>query len=43
MLRDAAPELLAFTSFPISHWKKVWSTNPLWVNRSEEALAGRAA
>ena len=29
MLRDAAEELLAFTSFPISHWKKVWSTNPL--------------
>jgi putative transposase len=29
MLRDAAPELLAFTSFPISHWKKIWSTNPL--------------
>jgi putative transposase len=29
MLRDAAPELLAFTSFPVSHWKKVWSTNPL--------------
>jgi putative transposase len=20
---------LAFTSFPISHWKKIWSTNPL--------------
>jgi putative transposase len=29
MLRDAAEELLAFTSFPISHWKKIWSTNPL--------------
>jgi transposase-like protein len=29
MLRDAAPDLLAFTSFPVSHWKKVWSTNPL--------------
>jgi putative transposase len=29
MLRDAAPDLLAFTSFPPSHWKKVWSTNPL--------------
>jgi putative transposase len=27
MLRDAAGELLAFTSFPISHWKKLWSTN----------------
>jgi putative transposase len=29
MLRDAAPELLAFTGFPVAHWKKVWSTNPL--------------
>src|SRR5215207_8349919 len=29
MLRDAAEDLLAFTSFPLSHWKKVWSTNPL--------------
>jgi putative transposase len=29
MLRDATEELLAFTSFPVSHWKKVWSTNPL--------------
>jgi len=29
MLRDAAPQLLAFTEFPVSHWKKVWSTNPL--------------
>jgi transposase-like protein len=27
MLRDAAPGLLAFTSFPVSHWKKIWSTN----------------
>jgi putative transposase len=29
MLRDARGELLAFTGFPVSHWKKVWSTNPL--------------
>ena len=29
MLRDSAEDLLAFTSFPPSHWKKVWSTNPL--------------
>jgi putative transposase len=28
MLRDSAEEL-AFTSFPPSHWKKLWSTNPL--------------
>jgi transposase-like protein len=29
MLRDAEADLLAFTGFPISHWKKIWSTNPL--------------
>ena len=29
MLHDAATEVLAFTAFPVSHWKKVWSTNPL--------------
>jgi putative transposase len=29
MLREGAEEVLAFTSFPVSHWKKVWSTNPL--------------
>jgi transposase-like protein len=29
MLRDAREELLAFTDFPVAHWKKVWSTNPL--------------
>ena len=29
MLREAEEELLAFTGFPLSHWKKIWSTNPL--------------
>ncbi len=29
MLRGAADDLLAFTDFPASHWKKIWSTNPL--------------
>jgi putative transposase len=29
MLCDAEPELLAFTAFPVLHWKKIWSTNPL--------------
>ena len=29
MLRDAAEDLLAFTGFPVAHWKKIWSTNPL--------------
>src|SRR3954449_13201111 len=29
MLHEAAEELLAFTDFPVAHWKKIWSTNPL--------------
>jgi putative transposase len=29
MLHEAKDELLAFTDFPVAHWKKVWSTNPL--------------
>ena len=29
MLREAEPDLLAFTTFPVAHWKKIWSTNPL--------------
>ena len=29
MLRDAAPDITAVTDFPVPHWKKIWSTNPL--------------
>ena len=29
MLRDATEDLLAFCGFPIAHWRKIWSTNPL--------------
>ena len=29
MLADATEDLLAFTAFPLAHWKKIWSTNPL--------------
>ncbi len=29
MLGEAKEDLLAFTAFPISHWRKIWSTNPL--------------
>ena len=29
MLQEAADDVLAFTSFPVGHWKKIWSTNPL--------------
>jgi putative transposase len=29
MLREAAPDILAFAAFPQPHWRKIWSTNPL--------------
>jgi len=29
MLENAAEDLLAFTTFPQAHWRKLWSTNPL--------------
>ena len=29
MLAGAREDLLAFTAFPVAHWQKVWSTNPL--------------
>ena len=38
MLREAATDVFAFAAFPTSHWKKVWSTNPV----RHEALTDRA-
>jgi putative transposase len=29
MLRQATVDILAFADFPTTHWKKIWSTNPL--------------
>jgi putative transposase len=29
MLAEAKADVTAFTSVPVSHWKKIWSTNPL--------------
>jgi len=29
MLRDAKEEITAFADFSESHWRKIWSTNPL--------------
>ncbi len=29
MLDDARDDLLAFTQFPVVHWRQIWSTNPL--------------
>jgi putative transposase len=28
-MRDARTDLLAFTAFPVEHWRKIWSNNPL--------------
>ena len=30
MLRGSMEEITAFADFPEAHWRKVWSTNPLW-------------
>ena len=29
LLRDARADLTAFAGFPVAHWRKIWSTNPL--------------
>jgi transposase-like protein len=29
MLQDAREDVTAFRHFPVAHWKKIWSTNPL--------------
>jgi transposase-like protein len=29
MLAEAREDVTAFTGFPVGHWKKIWSTNPL--------------
>ena len=29
LLRDAKPDVTAFADFPLAHWHKIWSTNPL--------------
>ena len=29
LLDEAGPDILAFSSFPVPHWKKIWSNNPL--------------
>jgi putative transposase len=43
MLREAAVDICAFAAFPAAHWKKICSTNPLSVNRPQEALVDEAA
>ena len=29
MLRDARADIWAFAPFPVAHWRRIWSTNPL--------------
>jgi putative transposase len=29
LLAAAGPDILAFTSFPVAHWRQTWSNNPL--------------
>jgi len=29
MLAEAKADVTAFGAFPVSHWRKIWSTNPL--------------
>jgi len=29
LMDSARTEVLAFTAFPVEHWRKIWSTNPL--------------
>jgi len=29
LMNDAKTDILAFTAFPTSHWRKIWSNNPL--------------
>ena len=28
VLAEAGADILAFTAFPVAHWKQVWSNNP---------------
>lgn len=28
MLDEAAPDITAFSSFPVEHWRQIWSNNP---------------
>ena len=36
-------DLLAYTAFPPTHWSKIWSNNPISVNRPRRTLAALAA
>ena len=29
LLAEAGPDILAFATFPVPHWRQIWSNNPL--------------
>jgi transposase-like protein len=33
MLADAAVDITAFSTFPMAHWRQIWSNNPLELPR----------
>jgi len=43
LMDEAKAEVLAFTAFPRSHWVKIYSTNPISVNRPLEQRLAVAA
>ncbi len=43
LMDGAKEELLAFTRFPRAHWRQIWSTNPLSVNRLQMTISATAA
>jgi transposase-like protein len=43
LMDEANVEVLAFSALPRAHWTKVWSTNPLSVNRLQTVALASAA
>ena len=43
LLAEAREELLAFSHFDPEHWRQIWSTNPLSVNRPWRDVTALAA
>lgn len=43
MMRGAKEDVLAFRVFPKAHWQKIWSNNPISVNRPSRCTASASA
>ena len=41
LLDEAGPDILAFSSFPVPHWKKIWSNNPLEASQQGDQTSHR--